>query len=222
MDDIFKKYIEEDYKLFSEKLIPGANILGIRSNNLRLIAKEYVNKEDDSLLTKDLIYHEEKMVYMYMLSYIKDINLIYEKLDKIVPLIDNWAVCDASMNIKRINKNRDFFYSLITKYKDSKNEFEARFVLIMLLSHYMDEAYLDVIFELLESVYADKYYTKMAKAWLLCECFIKYRDYTIKKLNNLKIDDFSFNKAIDKMRDSFRVSDEDKAYLKSIKRKYYD
>ena len=126
------------------------------------------------------------------------------------------------MNIKRINKNRDFFYSLITKYKDSKNEFEARFVLIMLLSHYMDEAYLDLIFELLESVYVDKYYTKMAKAWLLCECFIKYRDYTIKKLNNLKIDNFSFNKAIDKMRDSFRVSDEDKAYLKSIKRKHYD
>ena len=71
---------------------------------------------------------------------------------------------------------------------------------------------------IIENINIDYYYTKMAKAWLLCECFIKYRDYTIKRLNNLKIDDFSFNKAIDKMRESFRVSDEDKMYLKSLKR----
>ena len=83
----------------------------------------------------------------------------------------------------------------------------------------MEESYLDNIFNIIEEIKLDCYYTKMAKAWLLCECFIKYRDYTIKRLNNLKIDDFSFNKAIDKMRESFRVSDEDKLYLKSLKRK---
>ena len=218
IDEKFLKYIEKDYKEFSDKLIPNSNILGIRSNNLKLIAKEYVKENDLSLLDKELTYHEEKLVYMFILSNLKDINLIYDKLDKMVPLIDNWAVCDSLMNIKIIRKNREFFYPLINKYKSSKNEFEVRFSLIMLF-HYMDEKYLDDIFNIIESVNTDNYYSKMGLAWLICECFIKFRDYTMNKIKDLKVDNFSYNKAIDKIRDSFRVTEEDKILLKSYKRK---
>ena len=217
IDERFKKYIEEDYKKFSDKLIQNSNILGIRSNNLKLIAKEYVKENDLSLLDKELEYHEEKLVYMFILSNLKDIKLIYDKLDSMVPLINNWAVCDSLMNIKIIRKNREFFYPLINKYKNSKKEFEVRFSLIMLF-HYMDEAYLDDIFNIMESVDTTYYYAKMGLAWLLCECFIKFRDYTMNRFKELKIDNFSYNKAIDKIRDSFRVSDEDKALLKTYKR----
>jgi len=219
MNPIFEKYIDKDYKEFSDKIIPGSNILGIRAKNLQLIAKEFVSNKDYSLLDSDLIYHEEKMTYMYMLGYIKNPKLVYEKLDLMVPKIDNWAVCDALMHIKIVRKNRDLFFNLINKYKNSKKEFEVRFVLIMLFSHYMDESYLDIIFKIAESVDTTYYYSKMGLAWLLCECFIKYRDYTFNRFKDLKIDDFSFNKAIDKIRDSYRVSDEDKAYLKALKRK---
>lgn len=218
IDEKFLKYLENDYKEFSDKLIPNSNILGIRFNNLKLIAKDYVKENDLSLLDKDLVYHEEKLVYMFILSNLKDINLIYDKLDKMVPLIDNWAVCDSLMNIKIIRKNREFFYPLINKYKTSKKEFEVRFSLIMLF-HYMDEKYLDDIFNIIESVNTDNYYSKMGLAWLICECFIKFRDYTMNKIKDLKVDNFSYNKAIDKIRDSFRVTEEDKILLKSYKRK---
>ena len=217
IDERFKKYIEEDYKKFSDKLIPNSNILGIRSNNLKLIAKEYVKENDLSLLDKELEYHEEKLVYMFILSNLKDINIIYNKLDSMVPLINNWAVCDSLMNIKIIRKNRDYFYPLINKYKVSHKEFEVRFSLIMLF-HYMDEKYLDDIFNIMESVDTTYYYAKMGLAWVLCECFIKFRDYTLNRFKDLKIDNFSYNKAISKICDSFRVSDEDKALLKSYKR----
>ena len=218
MEKIFEKYIDKDYKLFSEKLIPNSNILGIRNPNLKLIAKEFVKNNDYHILNKDLFYHEEKMLYMYMLSYMKNPNDVYGYLDKFVPKINNWAVCDSLMNIKIIRKNRDLFHNLITKYRYSKNEFEVRFVLIILF-HYMDEKYLDEIFEIIESVYANDYYAKMGLAWLISECFIKFRDYTINKFEFLKIDDFTYNKAISKICDSYRVNEEDKKYLKSIRRK---
>jgi hypothetical protein len=83
----------------------------------------------------------------------------------------------------------------------------------------MDEKYLDDIFNILESVNTDNYYSKMGLAWLICECFIKFRDYTMNKIKDLKVDNFSYNKAIDKIRDSFRVTEEDKILLKSYKRK---
>ena len=218
MEDIFLKYIDNDYKLFQEKLIPNTKILGIRSDNLKLIAKEYAST-NLAYFNSNFEYHEEVMVYMFMLSYIKDIKLIYDKIDEIVPKLINWAQVDSILNIKIIKKNRDYFMPLVMKYRYSKKEFEARFSLIMLLSHYMDSLYLDLIFETIENLNNNEYYTEMAAAWLLCECFIKYRDYTIKRFKDLKVSNFINNKAIQKIRESYRVTDEDKEYLKSLKRK---
>jgi len=218
MDEIFNKYIDLEYKKFSEKLIFNTKILGIRSNNLKMIAKEYASN-NLAYFNSKLEYHEEYMVYMFMLSYIKDINLIYDKLDLIIPKLENWAQCDSLLNIKIIKKNREFFLPLVLKYRYSKNEFEARFSLIMLLSHYMDINYLDLIFETLENIKSNLYYVEMAMAWLICECFIKFRDYTFNRFNKLNVSNFVFNKAISKICDSYRVSLEDKIYLKSLKRK---
>ncbi|MCR5350462.1 MAG: DNA alkylation repair protein [Acholeplasmatales bacterium] len=218
MDEIFKQYIDLEYKSFSLKIVPNTKILGIRSDNLKLIAKEYASN-NLAYFNSNLEYHEEKMVYMFMLSYIKDVDLIYDKLDEFVPKIENWAQCDALLNIKRIKKNRDKFMPLVKKYRYSSREFESRFALIMLLSHYMDEEYLDFIFETIENLKSDKYYTEMAAAWLICECFIKHRDYTYKRFKDLKVSKFIFNKAIQKIKESYRVSLEDKEYLKTLKRK---
>lgn len=218
MDKIFEKYINNSYKKFSDKLIPNSNILGIKSGDLRIIAKEYISNNDLSILDRELIYHEEKMVYMYILSYLKDYNMVYKYLDLMVPNINNWAVCDCLMNIKIIRKNRKLFHNLISKYKDSDKEFEVRFVLIMLF-HYMEEEYLPEIFEIIENVKTNAFYSKMGLAWLICECFIKFRDYTLARFKNLNIDTFSYNKAISKICDSYRVTGEDKELLKQLRRK---
>ena len=218
MDKIFEKYINNSHKEFSDKLIPNSNILGIKNGDLRLIAKEYISNNDLSILDREHTYHEEKMVYMYILSYLKDPNMVYKYLDLMVPNINNWAVCDCLMNIKMIRKNRELFHNLIIKYKNSDREFEVRFVLIMLF-HYMDSKYLDEIFEIIESVKTNDYYSRMGLAWLICECFIKFRDYTLSRFKDLKVDTFSYNKAISKICDSFRVTDSDKELLKNLRRK---
>jgi len=213
-----KKYIDINYKKFSEKLIPNSKILGIRSNDLKSIAK-YNVKNNIDYFNKDFIYHEEIMIYMYMLSYIKDISIIYKELDNIVPKFINWAQVDSLLNIKMISKNRDYFLPLIYKYRFSDKEFEVRFSLIMLLSHYMDSNYLDLIFETINNIKIDSYYSNMAASWLIAECFIKYRDYTRNKFKELKVNKFIFNKSISKICDSFRVDTSDKEYLKSLRRK---
>ena len=95
----------------------------------KLIAPIELSEDESKEFLNDLPhkYFDENMLHGLLISEIKDYDLCIKELDEFLPYVDNWAVCDASMNIKRINKNRDFFYSLITKYKDSKNEFEARF-----------------------------------------------------------------------------------------------
>lgn len=219
MDKIFEKYIDKDYKLFQEKLIPNSNILGIRAKNLSLIAKEYIKNNDYSLFDKELFYHEEKMVYMLMLSHIRDMKLVYDKLDKQIPQIDNWAICDSLNHLKRIKNNRDLFHKLIDKYKNSKNEFEVRFVLDMYLFHYMDSMYLNEIFNTLKNIHLDAYYSNMGAAWLLSECYIRYPKETYVFLKEVNLSDFVINKAISKVNDSFRVDDESKENLKLLRRK---
>ena len=110
-------------------------------------------------------------------------------------------------------------YSFIMQYRNSKKEYETRFMLIMLLSNFIKEDYLDKIKELLETEKFDKYYTQMAAAWLISVMFVKYRDYTLSYLNNNRLDDFTYNKALQKIRESNRVTKEDKELVKQMKRK---
>lgn len=216
--DELKKYQDDEYKKFTSALKVN-NLLGVRNPILKNIAKEMVKNNDYlSFLNESHKYHEENMIHMYILSFIKDKKFVYNELDKFVPNLDNWAVCDSLLNIKLIDKNRDYFYSLINKYKNSDKEFEIRFSIIMLLSHYVVSEYVDDIFKIIEDVKNDFYYTKMGIAWLLCELMIKFRDKCMEYLKVSKLDDFTFNKAIQKMNESFRISDDDKIYLKSLKR----
>lgn len=212
------KYIDLKYLKFNSSL-NITNMLGVRTPIMKDIAKRIV-KENSYLefFNEKHEYHEENMIHMYILALLKDKELVYKELDKLVPTINNWAFCDSLMNIKIIDKNRDYFYNLILKYKNSKNEFEIRFVIIMLLSHYVVDDYLDNIFNIIEEVNNSYYYTKMAIAWLLCELMIKHRVLLLNYLNKSKLDDFTINKGIQKMCESFRISDEDKKYLKTLKR----
>ena len=217
MDEL-NKYSDESFRKFSDKLIPNSNLLGIKNPILKEIAKKMVQEKNFYYFDEKHHYHEEFMIHMYMLSFIKDKEYVYKELDKFVPQINNWAVCDALLNIKLIDKNRKYFYKLINKYKNQKGEFRVRFVLIMLLSHYLVDEYIDDVFDIIENTYATKYYAKMGKAWLIAECMTKYKDKTLEFFKNTKIDDWTYNKAIQKSCESFRVSDNDKEYLRSIKR----
>lgn len=219
---------EEDYKAFNHNLLPGVtHILGVRLPALRAIAKETAREDGKGYLEaartgiNESSYHEEIILQGLVLGYAKldkEERGLY--LDAFVPKISNWAICDTcTMNMKFMQKDKDYWYTYIMKYKNSREEFELRFLLVALLAHFIDEAHIDGILHICNTIDHDGYYVKMAAAWLVSICYIKFPVQTERFLNHNRMDDFTHNKAIQKIRESFRVSKEDKERLNQLKRK---
>jgi len=217
------KMSEKNYKEFQEKLCPGdSNILGIRIPALRTYAKELAKEDWQSYLSQiGNTYLEERMLYGFILGYAKmEWNERMEYVQRFVPIINNWAICDCcTSSFKFIAKEREKFWPWIEKYATSKQEFENRFTLICLLDHYITEEYLPQIFEILDQVQSDAYYVSMAKAWLLAELEIKYPNKTEEYMEKAEISDATWNRAIQKMLDSYRITKEKKDVLRTRKRK---
>ena len=136
-----------------------------------------------------------------------------------MPEIYDWSGCDIVIStFKCSDEELKKVYDFIMKYRYSKNEYETRFMIVMLFN-FLKEDYLDKIKEILETEKFDKYYTQMAAAWLISVMFVKHREYTLAYLNNNSLDNFTYNKALQKIRESLRVSKEDKELVKKMKRK---
>ncbi len=213
---------EEQYKIFHSRLTTTKyEILGIRVPTMRKIAHE-ISKSDSAsfleLCKQD--YYEEVMIEGFVLAHIKEKEIVLKYLDHYVDLIDNWAICDSFCNsLKIVKTDKDFWFQYFKKYLNCKEEFKIRVALIVYLNFYIEENYLTEIFNLIDTLTIDKYYVNMGMAWLLCECFTKYREETLKFLLKSKINTFTFNKTISKIKESYRVSSEDKLYLNTLKRK---
>lgn len=212
---------EDKYKKFSEKLVFTKYIIkGIRIPILRKIARE-INKTDimsflDNFLANFL---EEVMLYGIVISYIKDYDTWIKYFDKFILYIDNWSICDACISsMKIVKENKKIVYEKIKIYLQSNEEFIIRVGLILLLDYYIDDDYIDDIFIVIDNIDSDKYYVNMAIAWLVSICFVKYRDKTIRYLNKNNLNKFTYNKSIQKMIESFRVSNDDKDMLRQMKR----
>ena len=209
------------YKEFHSNLCPNNdNIIGIRVPILKSFAKQ-LYKEDKNILTKLAnTYYEEVMLQGLVISLSTEpVNKKIKLIEKFVPKIDNWAICDtfcSSLKIK--NKEKEIYWDFLKKYYDSSKEFEIRFLLVMLLDHYLEEKYLDEICNIIRNINNDNYYVKMSKAWLISIMYIKYPKYTLKELDNLNLDSWTYNKSIQKIIESKRVCTEEKEYLKKLKK----
>lgn len=220
--EYLKKLSDEAYKQFHSKLTTTKyEILGIRVPMQRKIAKEICKGDIISFLEcSKSSYYEEVMIKGLVLASIKDKELLLKYLDNYVSLIDNWAINDGFCNsLKIVNLDKEFWFSYFANYLKSSEEFRVRVGLIVFLSFYVEEEYLEKIFSLVDKITLDKYYVNMGIAWLLCECFTRYRDTTLNYLLKSKINTFTFNKTISKIRDSYRVLKEDKEFLNSLRRK---
>ena len=216
-----KSISEKNYKKFSEKItFTKYEILGIRLPKLRYIAKEIIKGNYDSFLKiSDNIYYEEVMIKLIIIASIKDLEECMNYFDTAIILIDNWALCDTFCNsLKIVNKNKEYFLIKIKELISSNKTYYVRVGLILLLCYYVEEKYLDVIINLLDSIKSDEYYINMAEAWLICEIFIKYEDVGLKYLKNNKLNKFTNNKSISKIRDSYLVSKEMKDYILQFKK----
>lgn len=213
---------DENNAAFFLKISPQAkNVTGVRVPYLRKLAKEIVKGDvKDFLDNYNIETHEEfllKGIVIFSSKLSLEEKLIY--LEKYVPEIYDWSGCDIVIStFKCSDEELKKVYDFIMKYRYSKNEYETRFMIVMLFN-FLKEDYLDKIKEILETENFDKYYTQMAAAWLISVMFVKHREYTLAYLNNNSLDNFTYNRALQKIRESLRVSKEDKELVKQMKRK---
>ena len=220
------KLVDKKYKEFHSKLCPNTdNILGVRVPILRNYAKELSKNytTDELLKNVDNQYYEEIMLQGMIigLSKEKDFEVIKKYIKDFVPKIDNWAICDVfCAGLKITKKYKEDMWDFIQTYLKSKNEFYLRFAIVMILDFYIEEEYLERNFEIFNNVRSDKYYVQMAIAWAISICLIKYYDKTIKYLKSkeCKLDNFTYNKSLQKAKESFRISKEQKEELQKMKK----
>ena len=220
----YEKYLlslqDLEYKKFHSGLTKTKyEIIGIRVPIMRNIAKEiYKGNIVDYLKINDNNYYEEIFIRGIAISKIKDINLLIKEFNKFVYKIDNWAICDSFCNsLKIVEKNKEIFWNIILKLIKSNEEFVVRTAIILILNYYIEEKYMDDIFNIFDSLNTDKYYINMAISWTLCEMYIKQKDKTLKYLKKNNLNKFVMNKTISKIKDSYRITQEEKEYLNDLK-----
>lgn len=217
---------DEKYREFHSRLVPGEDkIIGVRVPVLRQYAKELYKiggGKIDALL--DVVgneYYEEIMLQGMLIGLQKkvDIKKYFKQIDNFVPKITNWGICDVfCAGLKEVKKYQAETWEYLKKYLCSSEEFHVRFGLVMLLDYYIDEDHIDEILSMVQEVVHEGYYVKMAQAWLLSICFVKFYDKTKIFMEKAEFDTFTYNKALQKARESYRIEPERKEELKLMKR----
>lgn len=211
---------ENKYGDFQSVLVPGKNnIIGVRIPKLREYAKRLAKEHSESALEGEDIYYEEVMLRGLIIGYLKtDTNKRLRLIEAFVPLIDNWAVCDTFCSTLRFtDKNREVMWNFLQPYIRSEKEFYARFGAVMLLDYYISEEYIDRTLTELSKINTAEYYSSMAVAWAVAECYIKFPDRTEPYIVQKIFDKDTHNRAIQKICDSFRVDSAKKIELKGYR-----
>ncbi len=213
---------EDKYRNFHKKLTPTKyEILGIRVPMSRKIAKKIGSSDIKSFLncTKDS-YYEEVLIEGFIIASIKEEEFFKKEFERFLPKIDNWAICDGFCNsIQIIRTNPDKYFPYILNLLKSNEPFTIRVGLVTLLSWYVEEKYLKDILKHIDEIESDHYYVNMGEAWLLAEIYTKYPNIAEEYFKVSKINDFTMNKTISKIRDSYRISKEAKEKLLQYRRK---
>lgn len=213
---------EADYKAFNEKLTPGAtNVLGVRIPRLREIAKEAARQDWRTYLAEaDDTTFEEIMIQGMVIGYAKmELTERFACLNRFIPKIDNWSVCDSCcMTYKFMKKDQEQVWEFLMPHLNSGQEFPIRFTVVAMLDHFINDDYIGRILDCFNQICHEGYYVKMAVAWAVATCFAKYPEQTLEFLKENDMDAFTQNKAIQKSCESYRVSDEMKAAARLLKR----
>ena len=231
-----KQKIKEDllklenkkYKEFHRNLCPGdnktKNMIGIKVPILRDYAKKIIKEYtiEEILKQIDDEYYEEIMLQGMLIGFLKeDFEKVKKYIENFIPKIDNWAVCDIfCAGLKITKKYKKEMWLFLQKYLKSNKQYEIRFGIVMILDYFIDEEYLQKDFQIFENVNCknNEYYVQMALAWAISVAFVKFYDDTIKYLKSSNLDEFTYNKAIQKAIESYRITDEQKNILRKMKK----
>lgn len=218
---MLREEAEPEYAEFSSKLIPGKDgIMGVRIPKIRAIAKMIVKDDWESFLEDEPeCFEEESLHAIVIASAPMDIERRIGLIDGFLGIIDNWSVCDtfcASLKIKKAE--RDVAYDYLASLMDTGKEFHMRVSLISRMDHFLDLDHVDDILSDIETYRNDGYYYKMGAAWAMSFCYVKFPEPSMRTLVAGKMDDWVFSKSIQKICESYRVSEGDKQKLKALKR----
>lgn len=213
---------DASYGDFQAKLTPGIPrelFIGVRVPEVRKLAKRLVKDPEAANFLADLPhkYYDENMLHGLLVSEIKDYDTCVSAVDKFLPYIDNWAVCDI-MSPKVFKKNKTALLSKIKEWSASEKTYTCRFGIEMLMSHYLDADFKTEYLDIPGSVHSDEYYVQMMCAWFFATALAKQWNETVKYIEENRLDTWIHNKTIQKARESLRITPEQKEYLKTLKR----
>lgn len=212
---------DEAYAAFQAKLTPGIpadSFIGVRVPLLRAFAKEYAK---DSACKEFLAqlphrYYDENILHGMLISQMKDYEECVEATERFLPFVDNWAVCDT-MSPKVFGKNKARLIEKIREWSASSHTYTCRFGLEMLMKFYLDADFREEYLEIVAAARSEEYYVKMMVAWFFATALAKQWDASVTYIMERKLAPWTHNKAIQKARESFRITQEQKEYLNALK-----
>ena len=211
------------YRDFHSRLMPNIDketIIGIRTPVLRKFAKEMAKAGDYEAFLDELphTFYEENNLHGFLLEDGKDYDETVDRIEQFLPHVDNWATCDM-MNPKIFKKHLPKLLTKIRKWLGSEHTYTVRFAIDMLMRYYLDEAFSPEYLEWVAAVKSDEYYVKMAVAWYFQVALAKQYDAALPYIERKRLEDWTHNKAIQKAIESYRITEEQKAYLRTLKKK---
>ncbi len=212
---------DEKYRDFQSKLVPNTpkeTILGVKTPEMRKIAKEIRGTEEAEEFLTQLPhkYYEENLVHFFVIAMIKDFDECVEAVEAFLPYVDCWPVCDQS-SPKVFSRNHEKLLPLIKKWIESDHVYTSRFGIRMLMNEFLGEDFKPEYLEWVASVKGEDYYIKMMVAWYFATALAKQYDASVVYIEERRLEPWTHKKAIQKAVESFRVSDEHKEYLKTLR-----
>ena len=212
---------DKKYRDFQAKLIPTVapeTIIGVRTPALRQYAKQLSRHEDITAFLEQLphVYFDENQLHAFILSEVKDYAECVDKVDRFLPFVDNWATCDQ-LSPKVFKKHRPELLAEIRQWIKSGETYTIRFGIGMLMQHYLDEDFDPAYPEVVASIRSDEYYVNMMTAWYFATALAKQWDAALPYIEEKRLDAWTYNNAIQKSVESYRITPEQKEHLKSLK-----
>ena len=217
MSDLFNMR-DEQFAKFNAKLLPSdiaQFVIGIKTQKLRKYAKSIPNT-DAFLKSLPHKYFEENQIHAFILSDVRDFETCVNLVNEFLPYINNWATCDQLIP-KTFAKHPDKLFRWIQKWIKSKHTYSVRFAIGLLMRFYLGNMFNQKYADMVLKVQSDEYYVNMMRAWYFATALAKNWDDVIDIIENKKLDLWTHNKTIQKSIESFRISNEQKKYLRKLK-----
>lgn len=209
------------YRDFNAGLIPTVEkkrIIGVRMPMLRAFAKEYGKTEEAKEFLKVLPhqYYEENNLHGLLIEQVKDYDECLEELKRFLPYIDNWATCDM-LAMRTVQKHLDIFIGEIYQWLESKHTYTIRFGISMLMRYYLEDEFRMEYPEKVAEVHSEEYYVNMMRAWYFATALAKQYEQILPFLEEKRLDIWTHNKTIQKAIESYRITPEQKEFLRTLK-----